>query len=142
MTHFSELSRTITISQYDTGGTAHGQVGGQLGVLLPEAVPLVQQRNWDVQPVGRRRQLRRWVPLRHLRLAALVVLSLFDFLLLLRLSGNGWGVIGSLWRWLGIQGEVAGTWLALNLFVTARDLEVGGHLLGIGACGAGVFAHY
>lgn len=39
-------------SQQAAGGAAHGEVGGQLDVLLPEAVPLAAERRAGVlQPV-------------------------------------------------------------------------------------------
>lgn len=132
---FFSFHTTTICSQYRAGSAAHGQVGGQLGVLLPEAVSLVvQQRTWVLHPVSGRQGLGR-VSLRRLHFGPLVVFSLFDFLFLLQLGGNGLGLVGGLWWRQGVRGEIVGARLPLGLLLAAGDEEVGGHVLGVGACG-------
>lgn len=147
MSHVGELLffsfHTTTIcSQYRAGSAAHGQVAGQPGILLPEAVSLVvEQRAWVLHPIGGRRGLGH-VSLRRLHFGPLVVFSLFDFLFLLQLGRNGLGLVGGLWWWQGVRGEIVGARFPFGLLLAAGDEEVGRHVLGIGACGTSAFTNY
>jgi len=119
-------------SQNAAGDAAHGQVGGQLGVLLPEAGPLVGEPLGD-RRVGGRRGLRLRVPLGHLQLGPLVVLTLSGRLLLRGLVGNGGRLDGDLWR----RRRGVHRWGSACPRLAAADVEVGAHALGVGADGAG-----
>lgn len=140
--HHTLVTLRPSRSQNGAGGAAHGQGGGQLDVLLPEAVPLaVEERTGVLQPVGGLRRLRPRVGLGHLQLGPLVVFSLFGFLLLLRLGRDGGGLVSGLWWRQGVQGEVVRARLPFRLLLTAGDVQGGGHALGVGACRTSVVTH-